>query len=37
VINITDEYELQVFDAADLVNVYHRFGREFLFGVRYTM
>lgn len=37
VINITDEYELQVYDAADLVNVYHRFGREFLFGVRYTM
>ena len=37
VINITDEYELQVFDQADLVNVYHRFGREFLLGVRYDM
>ena len=35
-INLTDEFEQQIFDAADLVNVYHHTGREFLFGVRYT-
>ena len=34
-INLTDEFEQQIFDAADLVNVYHHTGREFLFGVRY--
>lgn len=36
-INLTDEYEHQIFDSADLVNVYHHTGREFLFGVRWTM
>jgi TonB-dependent receptor len=36
-INLTDEYEHQVFDSADLVNVYHHTGREYLFGVRWTM
>ena len=34
-INLTDEFEQQIFDSADLVNVYHHTGREFLFGVRY--
>lgn len=34
-INLTDEFEHQVFDAADLVNVYHHTGTEFLFGARY--
>ena len=34
-INLTDEFEQQIFDTADLVNVYHHTGREFLFGVRY--
>lgn len=35
-INLTDEYEHQIFDAADLVNVYHHTGTEFLFGVRWS-
>lgn len=35
-INLTDEFEHQVYDAADLVSVYHHTGREFLFGVRYS-
>jgi outer membrane receptor protein involved in Fe transport len=35
-INLTDEYELQVFDSGDLVNVYHHFGTEYIFGVRWT-
>lgn len=35
-INLTDEYEQQVFDAGDLVNVYHHFGTEYIFGVRWT-
>jgi TonB-dependent receptor len=35
-INITDEFEQQIFDAADLVNVYHHFGTEYIFGVRWT-
>lgn len=34
-INLTDEFEHQVFDAADLVTVYHHTGTEFLFGARY--
>ena len=34
-INLTDEYETQIFDAADLVNVYHHTGTEFLFGARF--
>jgi TonB-dependent receptor len=35
-INLTDEFELQIYDAADLVNVYHHFGREYIFGVRWS-
>lgn len=35
-LNLTDEYEHQIFDAADLVNVYHHFGTEYVFGVRWT-
>lgn len=34
-INLTDEYETQIFDAGNLVNVYHHTGTEFLFGARY--
>ncbi|WP_293612954.1 TonB-dependent receptor [Ponticaulis sp.] len=34
-INLTDEFEQQIFDAADLINVYHHTGTEFLFGARY--
>ncbi len=34
-INLTDEFEQQIFDAADLVNVYHHTGTELLFGVRW--
>lgn len=34
-INLTDEFEQQIFDAADLVNVYHHTGTEYLFGVRW--
>jgi TonB-dependent receptor len=35
-INLTDEYENQIFDAGNLVNVYHHFGTEYIFGVRWT-
>jgi iron complex outermembrane recepter protein len=35
-INLTDEFEQQVFDVADLVNVYHHTGTEFIFGVRWS-
>lgn len=35
-INLTDEFESQIFDAADLNNVYHHTGRSFLFGVRWS-
>ncbi len=35
-INLTDEFEHQVFDAADLVSVYHHFGTEYLLGVRWS-
>lgn len=35
-INLTDEFENQIFDAADLVNVYHHFGTEYIIGVRWT-
>jgi iron complex outermembrane recepter protein len=35
-LNLTDEYESQIFDAADLVNVHHHFGTEYIFGVRWT-
>lgn len=34
-INLTDEFETQIFDQADLINVYHHTGTEFLFGARY--
>lgn len=34
-INLTDEFENQIFDAADLVNVYHHTGTEFLVGARF--
>ncbi len=34
-INLTDEFEQQVFDTGDLVNVYHHTGTEYLFGARY--
>ena len=33
-INLTDEFEQQIFDAGDLVNVYHHTGTEYLFGIR---
>ncbi|MEQ9316483.1 MAG: TonB-dependent receptor, partial [Henriciella sp.] len=33
-INLTDEFEQQIYDAADLVNVYHHTGTEYLFGLR---
>lgn len=35
-INLTDEFERQIFDAGDLVNVYHHFGTEYLVGVRWS-
>lgn len=35
-INLTDEFERQVFDTADLVNVYHHTGTEYLLGVRWS-
>ncbi len=35
-INLTDEYEQQIFDAADLVNVYHHTGTEYLLGLRWS-
>ncbi len=34
-INLTDEYEHQVFDAGDLVSVYHHTGTEYLLGARF--
>jgi iron complex outermembrane receptor protein len=34
-INLTDEFEHQVFDTADLVSVYHHTGTEYLIGARY--
>ena len=34
-INLTDEFEQQIFDAGDLVNVYHHTGTEFLLGARF--
>ena len=34
-INLTDEFEQQIFDQADLINVYHHTGTEFLLGARY--
>lgn len=35
-INLTDEFETQVFDAGDLINVYHHTGTEFLVGMRWA-
>ena len=35
-INLTDEFEQQVFDAGDLVNVYHHTGTEYIFGIRWS-
>lgn len=35
-LNLTDEYEHQIFDAADLVYVYHHFGTEYILGLRWT-
>jgi outer membrane receptor protein involved in Fe transport len=35
-INLTDEFERQVFDVADLVSVYHHTGTEYLLGVRWS-
>ncbi len=35
-LNLTDEYEHQVFDAADLVYVYHHTGTEFILGFRWA-
>ena len=35
-INLTDEYEAQIFDAGDLINVYHHFGTEYIIGVRWA-
>jgi TonB-dependent receptor len=34
-VNLTDEFEQQIFDQADLVTVYHHTGTEFLFGARF--
>ncbi len=34
-INLTDEFEQQIFDEGDLVNVYHHTGTEYLLGFRY--
>lgn len=34
-INLSDEEEFQVFDQADLVNVFHNFGTEYIIGVRW--
>lgn len=35
-INLTDEFERQVFDVGGLVNVYHHTGTEYLLGVRWS-
>ena len=35
-LNLTDEYEQQVFDIGDLVNVYHHTGTEYLVGIRWS-
>ena len=35
-INLTDEFEQQIFDAGNLPNVYHHTGTEYLFGIRAT-
>ncbi len=35
-LNLTDEYEHQLYDAADLVSVYHHTGTEFILGFRWA-
>lgn len=35
-LNLTDEFEFQVFDAADLVNVYHHTGTTYMLGFRWN-
>lgn len=35
-LNLTDEYEHQLFDAGDLVYVYHHTGTEYIIGFRWT-
>ncbi|MGB5630927.1 MAG: TonB-dependent receptor, partial [Woeseiaceae bacterium] len=35
-LNLTDEYEHQLYDAADLVYVYHHTGTEFILGFRWA-
>ncbi|HZD53526.1 MAG TPA: TonB-dependent receptor, partial [Woeseiaceae bacterium] len=35
-INLTDEFERQIFDVGDLVNVYHHTGTEYLLGFRWS-
>jgi len=36
VLNLTDEYENQLFDIADLVYVYHHTGTEYILGFRWS-
>ncbi|NNE34503.1 MAG: TonB-dependent receptor, partial [Rhodothermales bacterium] len=36
VLNLTDEYENQLFDIADLVYVHHHTGTEYIFGFRWS-
>jgi len=36
ILNLTDEYENQLFDAADLVYVHHHTGTEYVLGVRWS-
>jgi TonB-dependent receptor len=36
VLNLTDEYENQLFDAADLVYVHHHTGTEYILGFRWS-
>lgn len=35
-LNLTDEYEHQIYDAADLVYVWHHTGTEYILGFRWT-
>jgi len=36
ILNVTDEYENQLFDAGDLVYVHHHTGTEYIIGFRWT-
>ncbi len=36
VLNLTDEYEDQLFDIADLVYVHHHTGTEYILGFRWS-